>query len=163
MLPDTAAVKVTAAHLSRRPLLYVRQSSLNSRAPARLPKCMVPDLTRADIERVLSRVCDPCSLAAGSPLPITALGLVTGWSANSGTLRVSITATGPGCTFLGKIADAARAELLSLHGVHDVRIELDTETVWHPGRMSPAARESLGRRRAAAAAGVVPYARRTEA
>ena len=28
MLPDTAAVKVTAAHLSRRALLYVRQSSL---------------------------------------------------------------------------------------------------------------------------------------
>ena len=28
MLPDTAASKVTAAHLSRRALLYVRQSSL---------------------------------------------------------------------------------------------------------------------------------------
>jgi DNA invertase Pin-like site-specific DNA recombinase len=28
MLPDTAAAKVTAAHLSRRALLYVRQSSL---------------------------------------------------------------------------------------------------------------------------------------
>lgn len=100
---------------------------------------------------------------AGTPLPITALGLVTGWSADSGTLRVSITATGPGCTLLGKIADAARAELLSLDGVHDVRIELDTETVWHPGRMSPATRASLARRRAAAAAGVVPYARRMEA
>src|SRR5690242_202327 len=28
MLPDTAASKVTAAHLSRRALLYIRQSSL---------------------------------------------------------------------------------------------------------------------------------------
>jgi len=28
MLPDTAAPKVTAAHLSRRALLYIRQSSL---------------------------------------------------------------------------------------------------------------------------------------
>ena len=28
MLPDTAASKVTAAHLSRRAVLYVRQSSL---------------------------------------------------------------------------------------------------------------------------------------
>jgi hypothetical protein len=28
MLPDTAASKVTAGHLSRRALLYIRQSSL---------------------------------------------------------------------------------------------------------------------------------------
>ena len=40
----------------------------------------------------------------------------------------------------------------------DVRIELDTETVWHPGRMGPAARASLARRRAALAAGVIPHA-----
>ena len=123
----------------------------------------MPNLTLADIERVLSRVHDPCSLAAGSPLPITGLGLVTGWSADGGTLRVSITATGPGCTFLGKIADAARAELLTLDGICDVRIELDTETVWDPSRMNPAAREALRRRRAALATGMVPYGSRTEA
>lgn len=128
-----------------------------------IPGLSVPDLTLDDIERVLSRVCDPCSLAAGSPLPITSLGLVTGWSADGGALRVSITATGPGCTFLGKIADAARAELLTLDGVREVRIDLDTETVWHPGLMNAAAREALGRRRAAAAAGVVPHARRAQA
>ncbi|MBV9204201.1 MAG: DUF59 domain-containing protein [Actinobacteria bacterium] len=121
------------------------------------------DLTSDDIERVLSRVCDPCSLAAGSPLPITSLGLVTGWSAVGGVLRVSITATGPGCTFLGKIADAARVELLTLDGVREVRIDLDTETVWHPGLMTAAARQALDRRRAAAVAGVVPYARRAQA
>lgn len=121
------------------------------------------DLTLGDIERVLSRVHDPCSLAAGSPVSITGLGLVTGWSADGDTLRVSITATGPGCTFLGKIADAARAELLTLDGVRDVRIELDTETVWDPARMSPMARAGLRRRRAALVSGVIPYARRTGA
>ncbi len=47
----------------------------------------MPDLTLADIERVLSRVHDPCSLAAGSPLPVTALGLVTGWAVDGGALR----------------------------------------------------------------------------
>jgi metal-sulfur cluster biosynthetic enzyme len=120
----------------------------------------VADVTWEDVERALSRVCDPCSMATGAPQSITGLGLITGWSVYGATLRVSITATGPGCTFLGKIADAARTELLTLDGVREARIDLDTETVWHPGRMSPAARTAVARRRAAAVSVLVPYARR---
>ena len=121
----------------------------------------MPDLTWTDVERALARVHDPCSLAAGSPVSITDLGLITGWSVDGGSLRVSIAATGPGCTFLGKIADAARAELLTLRGVRHVRIELDTEFVWDPGRMSPAARAALTSRRTVLAGDTIPYARRS--
>jgi metal-sulfur cluster biosynthetic enzyme len=129
--------------------------------PVRPRVTFVADLTWTDVERALGRVHDPCSLAAGSPVSITDLGLVTGWSADGGTLRVSIAATGPGCTFLGKIADAARAELLVLPGIREVQVELDTELVWEPGRMSPAARAALARRRTALAGQTIPYARRT--
>ena len=126
-----------------------------------VPVTLVTDLTWTDVERALGRVHDPCSLAAGSPVSITDLGLVTGWSADGETLRVSIAATGPGCTFLGKIADAARAELLTLRGVREVRVDLDTEFIWDPGRISPAARAALARRRTVLAGETIPYARRT--
>ncbi|HEX8555302.1 MAG TPA: hypothetical protein VF695_11390, partial [Sphingomonas sp.] len=50
------------------------------------------------VRGVLSRIHDPCSIAAGRPTSVLDLGLVLGWSLESGVLTVRFCVTFPGCT-----------------------------------------------------------------
>jgi len=102
------------------------------------------------VARALEDVCDPCSLATGTPLSIVDLGLVAGWSAEGGRVRLVLCTTGPGCTFVGHLALAARDALARLPGVVDVEVSWDPTVVWDRSRMTAAARATQDARRAVA-------------
>lgn len=106
----------------------------------------------AQIVAALDEVCDPCSLATGTPQSIIDMGLVRSWVCDDGAVAVTLCVTGPGCTFIGTMADAARAALLALPGVSEARVMVDPTVVWSEALMSPAARDRLQARRRATVA-----------
>lgn len=102
----------------------------------------------ADVEACLDTVCDPCSIASGTPLGIVEMGLLRGWTFADGVLTATICVTGPGCTYVGLIADHARRALTSLPGVVQADIRLDPAVVWSEPLMTAAARARLSADRA---------------
>lgn len=90
----------------------------------------------ADVQQALSKVYDPCSVAAGRPLSLLDMGLVRGWDVDeAGALHVTLCVTFAGCTMAPHFAQAAEAELRAIPGVRDVRIAIDTAHVWSPEEM----------------------------
>lgn len=86
---------------------------------------------------VLDRIHDPCSVAAGQPKGLVAMGLVLGWDWPApGTLRVRFCITFPGCTLAPHFTEAARNDLLAIPGVAAVEAVVDTGFLWTPGRMA---------------------------
>lgn len=106
--------------------------------------------TVEQVRAALHEVCDPCSLAAGTPVSIVDLGLVRDVAVDGGRVHVEIGVTGPGCTYTGHFAIAVRDVVGRLDGVRDVDVALDTTTLWDPSRISPSAQQSLDDRRARA-------------
>jgi len=84
----------------------------------------------AEIATVLDAILDPCSVAAGRPLSVRAMGLVLGWTLEQGVLTVRFAVTFPGCTMAPHFTEAARAALSRLPGVERVETEVDTSHVW---------------------------------
>ena len=101
------------------------------------------------VAAALADVVDPCSLAAGAPLSLVDMGLVRGsaYDADTGTLVVRLTVTGPGCTFFGAYSAAAQEALSRLPGVRRAEVVLDTDVVWHPGHLTSAGARTLADRR----------------
>jgi metal-sulfur cluster biosynthetic enzyme len=89
----------------------------------------------ARIEAVLDAIHDPCSVAAGRPLSVRAMGLVRGWTLTDGELTVTFAVTFPGCTMAPHFTEAARTALAALPGVERVVTRVDTEFVWTPAEM----------------------------
>ncbi len=86
----------------------------------------------AGVRGALSRVMDPCSVAAGRPTSVLDLGLVLGWELAGGVLRVRFTITFAGCTMAPHFMEAARTELLGVAGIAAVETVVDTGHVWQP-------------------------------
>lgn len=89
----------------------------------------------AAIAEVLDRINDPCSIAAGRPLSVRAMGLVRGWELHDGTLTVTFAVTFAGCTMAPHFTEAARAALATLPGVGRVETVVDTNYIWTPADM----------------------------
>lgn len=85
----------------------------------------------------LSRVYDPCSVAAGRPQSLIDMRLVTGWTYADGVLDVTFCVTFPGCTMAPHFTEAARVELLKIDGVREVRVTVDTSHIWEPQPLAP--------------------------
>jgi metal-sulfur cluster biosynthetic enzyme len=85
-----------------------------------------------DVRTALSCVYDPCSIAAGRPMSLIDMGLVTDWTFDDGVLRVTFCVTFVGCTMAPHFVEAARAELAKVKGVRIVETHVDTEHVWMP-------------------------------
>ncbi len=83
----------------------------------------------------LETIHDPCSIAAGRPLSLRAMGLVRGWQLEEGVLTVTFAVTFPGCTMAPHFTEAARVELLNVGGIDVVHVRVDTEYVWTPDDM----------------------------
>jgi metal-sulfur cluster biosynthetic enzyme len=62
-----------------------------------------------------------------------------------GSVRVDLVMTSAACPMAGLIAEDAEAELAEALGPErSVEVNLVNEPPWHPGRMSPEARASMG-------------------
>ncbi len=97
------------------------------------------------IRAVLSRIHDPCSIAAGRPVSVLDMGLVRGWVLEGGVLTVTFCVTFAGCTMAPHFAQAAAHDLAVLPGVERVETVIDTDFVWTPDKMKAAAPEMWGR------------------
>lgn len=126
-------------------------------APAHTPAASASP-TEAEVLAALEQVVDPCSVTAGAPLSLVDMGLVVGWSYAGDVLDLSLTVTGPGCTYLGLLADAAGQVLRGLPGVAEVRVAFVPDIVWDESRMSERGRGLLAgrRQRTVAALGLRP-------
>lgn len=99
---------------------------------------------------VLSRIYDPCSLAARVPISIYDMGLIVGWSSDRyGKLSVRMRTTTPGCTMVPHFVMAAERELSHLPGVESVDIDMSDDTFWTPDFMSRKAQQALDHAREA--------------
>lgn len=95
----------------------------------------------AGVEAALSRVNDPCSIAAGRPTSLVDMGLVRGWRLGAdGTLHVTFGVTFAGCTMAPHFITAAQAELGGLPGVTRVEASVDTAFAWTSDHMRANAR-----------------------
>lgn len=94
----------------------------------------------ARIRAALDTVFDPCSVAAGRPMSLLAMGLVPGWDLSGDTLHVRFGVTFAGCTMAPHFVEAARAALLGVPGIEQVEALVDTDFVWQP----PAPRAMAG-------------------
>ena len=90
----------------------------------------------ARIEGVLARIHDPCSVAAGRPASILAMGLVLGWDESRGVVTLRLTVTNTGCTMFPHFSEAARRAIEALPGVDRCTVEVDLAYQWTPERMS---------------------------
>jgi metal-sulfur cluster biosynthetic enzyme len=85
----------------------------------------------AKIAAALAQIHDPCSIAAGRPISLAAMGLVRGWTLQDGVLTVTFA----GCTMAPHFPEAAAQALRQISGIRDVIAIIDTDFVWTPDLM----------------------------
>jgi metal-sulfur cluster biosynthetic enzyme len=101
-----------------------------------------------EIRAALGKVCDPCSIAANSPLSIIDMGLVRDWSVDEErNLRVRMCLTSPSCTMSPYMVRAAEQLLSAIPGLSSARVEIDPEIFWTPDDMTNKGRQILESRR----------------
>jgi metal-sulfur cluster biosynthetic enzyme len=90
------------------------------------------ELLDQHIEAALSTVYDPCSVAAGRPMSLIDMRLVTGWTFADGVLDITFCVTFAGCTMAPHFVEAAKTELEKIAGVQTVKTQIVTDYVWTP-------------------------------
>jgi metal-sulfur cluster biosynthetic enzyme len=108
-------------------------------------------LAKDDLESALvaalSRVLDPCSVAAGMPLDIVEMGMLAGWSIDSDrNLQVAICVTTPMCLQAHSILEVASRELAASAAFNSIQLRVDTEVIWTEDRLSDTARAKRRKR-----------------
>ena len=102
---------------------------------------MAKDDLESCLVAALSRVLDPCSVAAGMPLDIVEMGMLAGWSVDSDrNLQVAICLTTPMCLQAHNILEVASRELAAGGAFNSVQLRVDTEVIWTEDRFSDTAR-----------------------
>ncbi|PQM26990.1 hypothetical protein CVO77_18665 [Sphingopyxis lindanitolerans] len=109
-------------------------------------------LIRAEVEKALHTVYDPCSIASQSPVSVIDMGMVSGLDLDGDAVHLRLLPTNLGCTLVPSIMIAIEEALAAMPSVGSVSISIDKETHWSPDQMSERGREMLGRRRAQAQA-----------
>jgi len=90
----------------------------------------------------LSRVLDPCSVAAGMPLDIVEMGMLAGWSVDSDrNLELAICLTSPMCLLAHNILEVASRELAADGRFKSIVVRVDTSVIWTEDRLSDTARQ----------------------
>lgn len=112
--------------------------------------------TLEQVEAVLNGIVDPCSAAAGRPLGLVDMGLITDLTVNTIApdavrVRARVRVTEPGCLMGSVFIAEARKRLQALAGVGEIELEHSSDFDWHPtdvrpqARMPPEARQSIER------------------
>ena len=97
------------------------------------------EVTEERVMEVLGDIYDP-----EIPIDIVNLGLVYGVRIEGSTVNVDMTMTSPGCPAATQIVAEAKYLLEEMEGVSEVNMEIVWDPPWDPGKMSEAAKESLG-------------------
>ena len=97
------------------------------------------EVTEDRVMEVLGDIYDP-----EIPIDIVNLGLVYGVRIEGSTVNVDMTMTSPGCPAATQIVAEAKYLLEEIEGVSEVNVEIVWDPPWDPGKMSEAAKESLG-------------------
>ncbi|MEW9533726.1 metal-sulfur cluster assembly factor [Microbispora sp. NPDC049125] len=98
----------------------------------------------AAVRAALDQVFDPCSQAWQRPLSLRELGLVRDVRADqAGRVTVVLSLTSPFCMALPTIMQAVELRVGEVPGVTGVSVEIDSDTSWSPGLMTPAGRKTL--------------------
>ena len=97
------------------------------------------EVTEGRVMEVLGDIYDP-----EIPIEIVNLGLVYGVRIEGSTVNVDMTMTSPGCPAATQIVAEAKYLLEEMEGVSEVNVEIVWDPPWDPGKMSEAAKESLG-------------------
>ena len=99
------------------------------------------DLVNTVLER-LNEIQDPCSVAAGTSIGLTEMGLVDAVTVSAdGDVRINLRLTSPTCNMLGFMAEEAHARVRGLPGVRSVDVVADAGLDWSPSMMAPAAQQ----------------------
>ena len=107
-----------------------------------------PENLQAAIQQALTRVFDPCSVAANAPLNVLEMGLITSCELDDdGVVRIAVSATSPSCVLIGSIMKGVVDEVSAVEGISEVDASLDTETFWTPELMTEEGRAKLDARR----------------
>ena len=94
-------------------------------------------LVQAVLE-ALEEVYDPCSVAAGRPLGMIGMGLLTNLEiGQEGEVSASLRMTSPGCMMMPAIAAAVEDRLHLIPGIGKVTVLVDTAMTWTPNDMNP--------------------------
>ncbi len=100
----------------------------------------LPEL-RERILAALDEIKDPCSLAAGTPLGLSEMGLVKELVIGAdGAIDVSLRLTSPFCHMIGFFKTEAIRRIGELPGVTQVSFQADNGLDWSPNDIAPAAR-----------------------
>jgi metal-sulfur cluster biosynthetic enzyme len=105
------------------------------------------DTVQGDIQHTLSRIYDPCSIAAKVPLSILEMGMVVYEVNEAGEVLITLRPTSPMCELAGSIGQAVIDGVSRIRGVTAVELLLDSTALWMPERMTPAGRAKLAARR----------------
>ncbi len=97
------------------------------------------EVTEDDVMEVLGDIYDP-----EIPIDIVNLGLVYGVAIEGSRVNIDMTMTSPGCPAATQIVAEAKYLVEELDGVSEVNVEIVWDPPWDPGKMSEAAKESLG-------------------
>ncbi len=85
----------------------------------------------------LEEVHDPCSVAAGRPLGMIGMGLLTNLEiGQEGEVSASLRMTFPGCMMMPTIAAAVEDRLNLIPGIGKVTVLVDTAMTWTPNDMN---------------------------
>ncbi len=97
------------------------------------------EVTEDRVMEILGDIYDP-----EIPIDIVNLGLVYGVRIEGSAVNVDMTMTSPGCPAATQIVAEAKYLLEEIEGVSEVNVEIVWDPPWDPGKMSEAAKESLG-------------------
>lgn len=95
------------------------------------------------VRRKLREIEDPCSVSAGRPVDIVAMGLIGNIEDDGGNIRISLVLTEPVCWFSKNITDTVEEVVGQLSQVRSVEAFLDNSEIWTPERMEASARQIL--------------------
>ena len=98
-----------------------------------------PEVTEDDVMDVLGDIYDP-----EIPIDIVNLGLVYKVAVAGSQVNIDMTMTSPGCPAATQIVAEAKYLVEEIDGVSEVNVEIVWDPPWDPGKMSEAAKESLG-------------------
>lgn len=106
--------------------------------------------TAEAVHAALRRVYDPCSVAAGAPLDLVAMGLIRSCTLDrAGRAQVVMAVTSPACFLSENMAAGIREQVGAVEGVTGVDVEIDSDFRWTPDDLSSQAKALLHERRTA--------------
>lgn len=98
---------------------------------------------RAQLDLIL----DPCSVAGGTPMGLSEMGLVREVTVSAdGDVHVDLRLTSPFCHMIGFMQSEAQRLVGELPGVRHVTVQGDVGLDWDPDMISPQAQARRSRR-----------------